>query len=146
MSKIRFKKNTSGLIKITDTVEPIFIEHTYFSFNEKTFPGDSYQFKQYLNELQIQVIDIEEGDKYYNDLVEYLVEDKEHIKLVQVKVEADKATLLKLAEEAEKKLEADKKALEAELAKKEKLDKKQTKKVRIVDADLFEKSITDNLG
>ena len=44
MSNILFKKNSWGTLKITDTVNPIFIEHEYFGFTDSSYPFDSYQF------------------------------------------------------------------------------------------------------
>ena len=146
MSNISFKKNSWGTLKITDTVNPIFIEHEYFGFTDNNYPFDSYQFKGMIDEKQVTLVNIDENSKYYNFLNHLLELDENHEEQLRIKEEAKKkaeekakADELKLAKKKEK--EEAKKAKELKKAENE----KNNKKIKIVTGEDISKSITDNL-
>ena len=146
MSNISFKKNSWGTLKITDIVNPIFIEHEYFGFTDTNYPFDSYQFKGMIDNKQITLVNIDKNSIYYEFLNHLLELDENHEEQLQAK------------EDAKKKAEEDAKVKELELAKqKEKEeqikakelkkveDKRNNKKIKIVTGEDISKSITDNL-
>lgn len=146
MSNIFFKKNSSGTLKITDIVNPIFIEHEYFGFTDSNYPFDSYQLKGMIDEKQVTLVNIDEKSIYYDFLNHLLESDEKHEEQLKMKEEAKKkaeekakADELKLAKKKEK--EEQLKAKELKKAE----NKKNNKKIKIVTGEDISKSITDNL-
>lgn len=146
MSNILFKKNSSDILRITDIVSPIFIEHEYFGFTDANYPFDSYQFRGMIDEKQITLVNIDKNSIYYEFLNHLLELDKKHEEQLKAKEEAKKkaeenakAEELKLAKKKEK--EEQLKAKELKKAE----DKKNNKKIKIVTGEDISKSITDNL-